>query len=187
MFDKIIFIPNGFKYTNSLKNKIIKSLLQFTGVPKILLNLNNLQNSSILKAINNNDLKLKIQELSIYSKERFFNEAIEILILIFNNKKTSKLLSKFIAFQFQVMKRHNTFLTFLKRAIFVFGNIKLATIQGVKIVINGRFNGVPRAGGRIIQNGRLPLQTINSKINYHNTEAQTPYGTFGIKVWICEK
>jgi len=85
------------------------------------------------------------------------------------------------------MKRHNSFLTFLKRAIFIFKTLKFANTQGIKIVINGRFNGVPRSKGRIIQTGRLPLQNINSNINYHYTEAQTPYGTFGIKVWICEK
>ena len=174
-------------YISIFKKKIIESLLQFTGVSKVSLNLNNLQNNSILKVINRAELKSKIQELSIYSKERFFKEAVEILILVFTNKESSKLLSKFIAFQFQIMKRHNTFLTFLKRSLFIFNTIKFASIQGVKILINGRFNGVPRAKGRIIQNGRLPLQSLNSKINYHNTEAQTPYGTFGIKVWVCEK
>ena len=177
---------NKSNYISILKKKVIESLLQFTGVSKVSLNLNNLQNNSILKVINNAELKSKIQELSIYSKERFFKEAIEILILVFTNKESSKLLSKFIAFQFQIMKRHNTFLTFLKRSIFIFNTIKFASIQGIKILINGRFNGVPRAKGRIIQNGRLPLQSLNSKINYHNTEAQTPYGTFGIKVWVCE-
>ena len=181
------FIKIKSNYISIFKKKIIESLLKFTGVSKISLNLNNLQNDSILKIINNFDIKSKIQELSIYSKERFFNEAVEILILVFTTKDSSKLLSKFIAFQFQVMKRHNTFLTFLKRSLFIFNTIKLVSVQGVKIVINGRFNGVPRAKGRIIQTGRLPLQSLNSKINYHNVEAQTPYGTFGVKVWVCEK
>jgi len=85
------------------------------------------------------------------------------------------------------MKRHNSFLTFLKRALFIFSKLKNSNISGIKILITGRFNGVPRAKGRIIQTGCLPLQSLDSKINYHNTEAQTPYGTFGIKVWISEK
>lgn len=181
------FINTKSTYISILRKKIVESLLQFTGVSKISLNLNNLQNDSVFKIMHNYELKLKIQELSIYSKERFFNEAIEILILVFMNKESSKLLSKFIAFQFQIMKKHNTFLTFLKRSLFIFNTLKFSSIQGVKILINGRFNGVPRAKGRIIQNGRLPLQSLNSKISYHNTEAQTPYGTFGIKVWVCEK
>ena len=181
------FIKNKSNYISILKKKILESLLQFTGVSKVFLNLNNLQNDAVLKVINNLELKTKIQELSIYSKERFFKEAVEILILVFTTKENSKLLAKFIAFQFQMMKRHNTFLTFLKRSLFIFNTLKFSSIQGVKILINGRFNGVPRAKGRIIQNGRLPLQSLNSKINYHNTEAQTPYGTFGIKVWVCEK
>ena len=68
-----------------------------------------------------------------------------------------------------------------------FSKLKNSNISGIKILITGRFNGVPRAKGRIIQTGCLPLQSLDSKINYHNTEAQTPYGTFGIKVWISEK
>jgi ribosomal protein S3 len=188
--DDAILLPDFYQNEvdySFMKKKLIESLLKFTGVSKISLNLNNLQNETILKLTDNKDLKLKVQELSIYSKERFFNEAVEILTLVFYNKDTSQLLAKFIALQFQIMKRHNSFLTFLKRSIFIFKTLKFTNTQGIKIVINGRFNGVPRAKGRIIQIGRLPLQNINSKIDYHYTEAQTPYGTFGIKVWVCEK
>jgi len=179
-------IQNEFNYS-LFKQKIIDSLLKFTGVSKVSLNLINIQNEKMLNLKKDSDLKFRIQELRLYSRERFFTEAIEILILLFKNKKTARLLSKFIAFQLQIMKRHNSFLTFLKRALFIFSKLKNSNISGIKILITGRFNGVPRAKGRIIQTGCLPLQSLDSKINYHNTEAQTPYGTFGIKVWISEK
>jgi len=179
-------IKNEFSYS-LFKQKLIDSLLKFTGVSRISLNLISIQNSATSNLKKDSDLKFRIQELKLYSKERFFTEALEILILVFKKKNTARLLSKFIAFQLQIMKRHNSFLTFLKRALFIFSKLKNSNISGVKIVINGRFNGVPRAKGRIIQAGRLPLQSLDSKINYHSTEAQTPYGTFGIKVWICEK
>jgi len=177
---------NEFSYS-LFKQKLIQSLLKFTGVSKISLNLINIQTETVLNLKKDSDFKSRIQELRLYSRERFFTEALEILVLVFQNKETAKLLSKFIAFQLQIMKRHNSFLTFLKRALFIFSKLKNLNIFGIKILINGRFNGVPRAKGRIIQAGQLPLQSLNSKINYHNTEAQTPYGTFGIKVWVCEK
>jgi small subunit ribosomal protein S3 len=187
---EIIYITDIIKKKSNyslFKQKLVDSLSKFTGVSKISLNLINIQNSVESDIRNDLDLKFRIQELKLYSKEQFFTEALEILILVFKKKKSARLLSKFIAFQLQIMKRHNSFLTFFKRALFIFSKLKNSNIFGVKIVISGRFNGVPRAKSRVIQVGRLPLQSIDSKVNYHSTEAHTPYGTFGIKVWICEK
>jgi len=177
---------NKFSYS-LFKQKLISSILKFTGVSKVVVNLTNIQTETVLNLKKNSGLKTRVQQLKLYSRERFFTEALEILILVFQSRETAKLLTSFIAFQLQVMKRHNNFLTFLKRGLITFSKLKNSNISGIKILINGRFNGVPRAKGRIIQAGQLPLQSLDSKINYHNTEAQTPYGTFGIKVWICEK
>ena len=33
--------------------------------------------------------------------------------------------------------------------------------------------------------GRVPLQTLRSDINFAITEAKTTYGIIGVKVWIC--
>ena len=180
-----IFNGSTLNYSK-FKTKIFETLLTFSKVFKISIHFNNIQNKTIF--ILNKDLNLKpiVQELNIYSRERFFNEMIEILVIVFNTKGTAKLLSRFIAFQFQVTKRHNTFLIFLKRAVRVFNSIKKFKANGIKIIISGKFNGAPRSKKRTIQSGRLPLQKFNSKINYYHTDAHTPYGTFGIKVWICE-
>ena len=59
-------------------------------------------------------------------------------------------------------------------------------VNGVKIVIKGRFNGAPRARSKIIQVGNIPLQSFKAKIDYSQTTSYTPNGTFGVKVWICE-
>jgi ribosomal protein S3 len=55
-------------------------------------------------------------------------------------------------------------------------------IAGIKISINGRFNGAARAKNRIIQAGKLPLQSINSKIDYAMSKSRTKFGVFGVKV-----
>jgi hypothetical protein len=182
-FNKKLFCYSKFK------TKIIKTLLHFSNVFELSLHLNNVQNVTIQTLYQNKDInfKLQIQELKTYWRETFFNEMVEILIIIFSAKNAAKLLTSFIIFHFQIVKRHNTFLTFLKRAVNLLNEVKYFKIYGIKITISGKFNGAPRSKQRTIQTGRLPLQNFDSKIHYHNAHAYTPYGTFGVKVWVCEK
>jgi small subunit ribosomal protein S3 len=85
------------------------------------------------------------------------------------------------------MKKHNFFLNFLTQALFLLVKSKLSCIKGLKILIKGRLNGKLRAKSKLIEIGKIPLQTINSKINYSTSVSYSLYGTFGFKVWICEK
>ena len=85
------------------------------------------------------------------------------------------------------MKKHNGFFHFLKRYLKLIIDFKYSNIKGIKIIIKGRLNGVPRSKSKLFQVGQLPLQTFNSNINYDNSIAYTSDGTIGIKVWICEK
>ncbi len=55
---------------------------------------------------------------------------------------------------------------------------------GIKIRISGRLNGAEIARTEWYLDGRLPLQTLRSDIDYGFGEAFTTYGTIGIKVWI---
>ena len=71
--------------------------------------------------------------------------------------------------------------------MFVFNVLENCGFQGLKILISGRFNNAPRGSSRLIQYGRIPLQTVDVKIDYYQTEAFTPSGVFGVKVWICPK
>jgi ribosomal protein S3 len=48
-------------------------------------------------------------------------------------------------------------------------------------------NNSARAKHKRITLGKTPLMTIQSKINYAESTAFTSNGTFGIKVWICNK
>jgi small subunit ribosomal protein S19 len=107
---------NKFSYS-LFKQKLISSILKFTGVSKVVVNLTNIQTETVLNLKKNSGLKNRVQQLKLYSRERFFTEALEILILVFQSRETAKLLTSFIAFQLQVMKRHNNFLTFLKRGL----------------------------------------------------------------------
>lgn len=60
-------------------------------------------------------------------------------------------------------------------------------VKGVKIVIKGRLNGVPRASQRIIVVGDVPVQSISAKLDYSQITTHNSNGSYGIKVWIVEK
>jgi small subunit ribosomal protein S3 len=59
-----------------------------------------------------------------------------------------------------------------------------AGAQGVKIILAGRLNGVEIARSEKLINGKIPLQTLRSNIDYSRGVANTIYGVIGIKVWI---
>lgn len=55
---------------------------------------------------------------------------------------------------------------------------------GVKVNISGRLNGAEIARNEKFSEGRLPLSTIRSDIDFAVYHAGTTYGTIGVKVWI---
>jgi small subunit ribosomal protein S3 len=132
-------------------------------------------------------LKRNILKLRTYFKSLFFKECINILIIVIKKKNSAKLLAEFLAFQFSVLKRHNYFLNFLKRVLILTLNSELSLIYGIKLSIKGRLNGKPRAKNKMLLIGKVPLNSLDAKINYSFSVGYSKYGTFGIKVWICEK
>lgn len=56
--------------------------------------------------------------------------------------------------------------------------------MGIKIRVAGRLNGADIARAEVIQEGALPLSTLDADIDYGYTNAITTYGDLGIKVWI---
>jgi small subunit ribosomal protein S3 len=57
--------------------------------------------------------------------------------------------------------------------------------EGIKIRISGRVEGADIARSEEYKDGRIPLHTLRSDIDYAISEAHTTYGRIGIKVWIC--
>ncbi|QQS29139.1 MAG: 30S ribosomal protein S3 [Sphingobacteriales bacterium] len=60
-----------------------------------------------------------------------------------------------------------------------------AGAEGIKVRISGRLGGAEMARSEEIKDGKTPLHTFRSDIDYALKEAQTVYGKIGIKVWIC--
>ena len=57
-------------------------------------------------------------------------------------------------------------------------------VEGAKVEISGRLGGAEIGRREVLKKGRLPLQTIRSDIDYAQAEAQTTYGTIGVKIWM---
>ena len=57
-------------------------------------------------------------------------------------------------------------------------------VLGIKIRVAGRLNGVDIARSQFFKEGRIPLQTFRSNIDYAYFPAITTFGVIGVKVWI---
>ena len=57
--------------------------------------------------------------------------------------------------------------------------------EGIKIQVSGRLNGAEMARSEMFKEGRTPLHTFRSDIDYALVEAHTKVGVVGVKVWIC--
>lgn len=58
--------------------------------------------------------------------------------------------------------------------------------DGVRIMCAGRLGGAEMSRTEQYKDGRIPLHTLRSNIDYAQATAKTIYGTIGVKVWICK-
>ncbi len=58
---------------------------------------------------------------------------------------------------------------------------------GIKIRCSGRLGGAEIARTEWYREGKVPLHTLRTPIDYGFTEAETVAGKIGIKCWICKK
>ena len=137
-------------------------------------------------------LKIIFKQLKRFVKNDFFKETINILFIVISTRKSAKLLADFLAEQFRfnqlkfdqvaISRKDNYFLGFLKQIIMLLIKYNGSCLTGMKIVIKGRFNKAPRARTISMYFGKFPLQSFDSKIDYHQSTAYTTNGTFGIKI-----
>ena len=56
--------------------------------------------------------------------------------------------------------------------------------KGIRVQVSGRLGGAEMSRSEFYREGRVPLHTLRADIDYALSEAMTPYGIIGIKVWI---
>lgn len=57
--------------------------------------------------------------------------------------------------------------------------------EGVRVMCSGRLGGADMSRTEQYKEGRVPLHTLRSDIDYATGRAETVYGSIGVKVWIC--
>lgn len=153
---------------------------------KILFQKLNKGNSFRLSNVQATLFRKNILNLRYYCRFNYFKESINVIVIILKKKNTLNLLADFIAFQISILKQHNLFLRFLKQALFLFIFSKLSCLKGLKVIIKGRLNGVPRSSVKGFSLGKLPLNTYSAQMYYAHSVAYTINGTIGIKIWTFE-
>jgi len=188
------FLAVGLK---KFQDILLESLIKYTkNKIDVSVTLQNLNRYKQLPCTQIESLKTLFRQLRKYVKNSFFKEAINILFIIILKRKSAKLLAEFISDQFRlnqlrtdqrtIPRKDNYFLGFLKQAIMLFLKWEISGLTGINITIKGRFNRAPRAKTTKLRFGKFSLQSFNSKVNYYQSTAYTPNGTFGVKVWLCE-
>ena len=90
----------------------------------------------------------------------------------------AQLVSENIAMQ---LEKRVAFRRALKRA--VSSALRFGAL-GIKVQCSGRLAGAEIARSEWYRDGRVPLSTFRSDVDYGFAEARTTYGIIGIKVWI---
>lgn len=90
----------------------------------------------------------------------------------------AQLVSESIA---QQLERRVSFRRAMKRSV---QNAMRMGALGIRVNVAGRLGGAEIARTEWYREGRVPLHTLRADIDYAASDAMTPYGIIGIKVWI---
>lgn len=125
--------------------------------------------------------KRKIEELQRNLQKEFFwvNRKFNLAIIrIAKPYRNPTILAEFIVDQ---LKKRVSFRKAMKKAIEL---TEQANTKGIRVQIAGRIDGKEIARIEWIREGRVPLQTIQAKIDYCSYPIRTISGILGIKIWI---
>jgi small subunit ribosomal protein S3 len=92
---------------------------------------------------------------------------------------SAKLIAEKIAFQ--LTKR----MPYRRVVLFAIEKAMTAGATGVKIILGGRINGAEISRREKFSQGKVPLSTIKSKIDYAECPSLTRSGYIGVKVYLC--
>jgi ribosomal protein S3 len=186
--DNLITVANSKELLNHLVNNILVVDLNLfcksTTINLKTQNLNQKFETLVNKSKTNTyEYRTILRQFKRFLKTPLFKELIKVLFVSVSEKDSAKLLAEAISYYFEKQKKRHGFVLFLlKRTLEELIPSNFSQVSGVKIVIAGRFNGVPRSNKKILKVGKVPLQSFNSLISYYEDTAYTTNGTFGIKV-----
>ena len=185
--EQFSWYAEGKEYTKMLHQDLkvrnyLKSSLKAAGVSKVLIE----RTSNTMKVTIHaarpgviigkrgadiDKLKAKIQQIA----------DVEISLNIIEVKKpevSAELVALSIAKQ---LENRVSFRKPMKRAI---QTAMRMGAKGIRVAVSGRLNGAEIARTEWYREGRVPLHTLRSKIEFARVGANTTYGVIGVKVWI---
>ena len=123
-----------------------------------------------------------IEDLKKELKKKFFaSEKVELevnIVEVSNPNTSAPLVAQLIA---GALEKRVPFRKAMKQSIM---KVERAGVEGIKITVSGRLNGVDIARAETLSSGKIPLHTLRADIDYARDTANTKYGAIGIKVWI---
>ena len=120
--------------------------------------------------------KLK-EELSKMTGKEIYVDIIEIK----QPETDAQLVAENVALQ---LERRVSFRRAMKKALQTamdFG------AEGIRLRCSGRLNGAEISRSEWYREGKIPLHTLRTSVDYGFAEANTVYGKIGVKCWICKK
>ena len=122
-------------------------------------------------------LKKDIQKLLTKESGK---QSVEIQVEEFKHADLSaKLIAEKIAYQLtKRMPYRRVVLSSIEKSM-------TAGAKGVKVVLSGRINGAEIGRREKFSEGKIPLSTIRSRIDYHECPSLTRSGYIGVKVYLC--
>lgn len=90
----------------------------------------------------------------------------------------AKLVAEVIA---EALEKRMAFRRAIKRAI---QTTMQSGAKGVKVEVSGRLGGAEMARTAKEREGRVPLSTLQSQVDYGTANGRTSFGIIGVKVWI---
>ena len=123
------------------------------------------------KGVRVEELKKELQELTGMTCHLTLHE-------VKRPELESKLVAEVVA---EALERRMAFRRAIKRAV---QTTMQAGAKGITGQANGRLGGAERARETVEREGRVPLSTLQSHVDYGTAEAKTTYGIIGVKVWI---
>ena len=120
------------------------------------------------------DIEVLRKKLANFTKSELHLNIVEVR----KPELDAQLVAESIA---QQLERRVSFRRAMKRAV---QNAMRMGALGIRVNVGGRLGGAEIARTEWYREGRVPLHTLRADIDYALSEASTPYGIIGVKVWI---
>jgi small subunit ribosomal protein S3 len=98
-----------------------------------------------------------------------------------NPEIDAQLVAENIALQ---LERRISFRRAMKKAVQIAMD---AGALGIKVRCAGRLGGAEIARAEWYREGKIPLQTLRTPVEYGFSEGRTVYGAIGVKCWVCKR